>query len=425
MWSLSISASMIYKNGGTRQGITGCTKRILSNLVENKLDCKRNFCERRNFFEIRRFELSTWWKEWRECKYSKLTKRRFKNWERITETFQQLTSQLQKLQEQMNSIEQFWRIQEYWIKLWWKIVSRFQSTWDDSEFSCFAQPRQKIAAWYMESIQSRGKGFWKSIFYVWFTSRFSSENFIWNMHRNRDAYLTNLRRKQVWQVETDTIMAQLQCRSLRQDGWLRVLQYRWNYRRIMSSDSKDSNCRNYKLTNSLRPHHSWCGRPDSKHWFHMVLIFRRQLCYGSMKWRWLILWMSGNPHDQCTGKIFWILRCWRRRLPRLWTRSSRIPSSKRSSSKSKNPKKRIGFREGDKSLSWFTTTFDWLALMTVFWIMLILSRLLFMMTIFRNSIRDGTKFCSQWVLLFENRPAVLSLGKLCENHGYSHHWTSG
>ena len=29
------------------------------------------------------------------------------------------------------------------------------------------------------------------------------------------------------------------------------------------------------------------------------------------------------------------------------------------------------------------------------------------------------------VMLLKNTPAVLSLGKLCENHGYSYHWTSG
>ena len=33
-------------------------------------------------------------------------------------------------------------------------------------------------------------------------------------------------------------------------------------------------------------------RPDPKHRFQMVLIFRRQLCYGSKKWRWLILWTT-------------------------------------------------------------------------------------------------------------------------------------
>ena len=29
------------------------------------------------------------------------------------------------------------------------------------------------------------------------------------------------------------------------------------------------------------------------------------------------------------------------------------------------------------------------------------------------------------VMLFEETPAVLSLGKLCEDHGYTYHWTSG
>ena len=29
------------------------------------------------------------------------------------------------------------------------------------------------------------------------------------------------------------------------------------------------------------------------------------------------------------------------------------------------------------------------------------------------------------VMLLEDTPAVLSLGKLCEDHGYDYHWTSG
>ena len=29
------------------------------------------------------------------------------------------------------------------------------------------------------------------------------------------------------------------------------------------------------------------------------------------------------------------------------------------------------------------------------------------------------------VMLLEDEPAVLSLGKLCEDHGYNYHWTSG
>ena len=29
------------------------------------------------------------------------------------------------------------------------------------------------------------------------------------------------------------------------------------------------------------------------------------------------------------------------------------------------------------------------------------------------------------VMLLEETPAVLSLGKLCEDHGYTYHWTNG
>ena len=29
------------------------------------------------------------------------------------------------------------------------------------------------------------------------------------------------------------------------------------------------------------------------------------------------------------------------------------------------------------------------------------------------------------VMLLEETPAVLSVGKLCEDHGFSYHWTSG
>ena len=60
MSSHSISASVIYKNEKRRK--TGHYKSYttnLLNLVENKLDCKRNCYERRKLFEIRRFEVST------------------------------------------------------------------------------------------------------------------------------------------------------------------------------------------------------------------------------------------------------------------------------------------------------------------------------------------------------------------------------
>ena len=63
--SHSISASTIYKKEW-RHKTTVHYKTFemnLSNLVENKLDCKRNYCEKRKLFEIRRFEVCTKWED--------------------------------------------------------------------------------------------------------------------------------------------------------------------------------------------------------------------------------------------------------------------------------------------------------------------------------------------------------------------------
>ena len=47
----------------------------------------------------------------------------------------------QQMQEQMNYVHGLVRFSRCGINFLWKIVSRFQSACDDSEFSCFAQPR--------------------------------------------------------------------------------------------------------------------------------------------------------------------------------------------------------------------------------------------------------------------------------------------
>ena len=100
---------------------------------------------------------------------------------------------------------------------------------------------------------------------------------------------------------------------------------------------------------------------------------------------------------------------------KLWTRSSRILSSKRRSASRRKPKKRTGFCEEDKSPSWSTTTFEWLVLMTQYWIMLIHSLLLFMMmTKFRNSMREGTKFYYRW-----QKFHPMKSWNVCTNWGYN------
>ena len=97
MSSHSISASMIYKN--ERRHKTGhhrMYKTNLLNLVENKLDCKRNCHERRKLFEIRRSEVCTNWKRCRERKCNKLMSSRFKTWEKITRLFNSSLSNCSK-----------------------------------------------------------------------------------------------------------------------------------------------------------------------------------------------------------------------------------------------------------------------------------------------------------------------------------------
>ena len=61
------------------------------------------------------------------------------------ETIQKLNSQLQEVQEQRNSMNDSGEFQE-WNRITVGDCFTSQSTSGDSEFSCFAQPRQKIAA---------------------------------------------------------------------------------------------------------------------------------------------------------------------------------------------------------------------------------------------------------------------------------------
>ena len=71
-----------------------------------------------------------------------------------------------------------------------------------------------------------------------------------------------------------------------------------------------------------------------------------------------------------------------------------IPTAKRRSvRKNRKLRKRIGFFEGDRPLTWFTATFLLLVLMIPLLTMRIYSLSLFVMRMFRTSIRDGTKFC--------------------------------
>ena len=74
--------------------------------------------------------------------------------------------------------------------------------------------------------------------------------------------------------------------------FLTMPQCRWNYRRATWSDSKDSKYRNCNSTTALLHNHFWFRRYDSKIKRLPVLVFHRNQCFGSKKWRQLILWTS-------------------------------------------------------------------------------------------------------------------------------------
>ena len=150
--------------------------------------------------------------------------------------------------------------------------------------------------------------------------------------------------------------------------------------------------------------------PIQKHKSLLVLILR-MLCGGSKRWRWLILWTSWNHGDQLMDKMFQTSRCWTRDCLCSEKRSPRI--RRLSASRSRKPKKRIDFFAENRSPSWSTTSVEWLALMTQYYIMLIYSQSRSVMTTFRNSIQDGTRcYCP-----CQNFHPMTSW-KVCANWGY-------
>ena len=245
-------------------------------------------------------------------------------WRENHETAQQLTSQLQQMQEQMNSFyDSGLNASRCGIKILWKVVSRLQSTCNDSEFSCFAQPRQKIAARHMESIWITGKLFFVEI------------NFLRLIHPEiivKEFILARSQRERgsVPQATgTDTFFSQEMTNKIETQ-----FQYIGNKAvdcefcnaggfsvEFYGLDSKDSKYRNCNSINSQHVLQTYVGRCDSKIKWLLVRIFHRMLCCGSKRWRWLIHNRNGSRRDPLLERIFQILRCWTRRLPLLWTRS--------------------------------------------------------------------------------------------------------
>ena len=144
-------------------------------------------------------------------------------------------------------------------------------------------------------------------------------------------------------------------------------------------------------------------------------FFLGKLCFGSKKCRLSIRWTILNLRAEFrVVLISRSLRCWMRRLRLLWTRSSRVPASRRRSVwRNRKLRKKIGSFEEDRSLRWSRTTSGQLAIMIPFFITLIYSLLLFATMMFGNSTRGGMKFHCQWP-----RSHLMTSWNVCTNWEY-------
>ena len=212
------------------------------------------------------------------------------------------------------------------------------------------------------------------------------------------------------------LRAQYLCRCLLEGRQPWILFCQWKFQSILSLDSKDRQMSELQFDNFTTP----------SMFFSWKIRFKNQvtICsdFPSEAMFWIKeLEMIDSVDDfkiiEFNSGLYSFpvfLKCWMRELLSLWTRSSRIPvSRKRSVRRNRKPKKRIGFYEEDRSPSRSTTTFEWLALTISLLITLIYFLLLSVMTTFRNSVQDGTKFycrCQKF------HPMIS--WKVCTNWGY-------
>ena len=97
--SMSFSTKLMLKDWNYRTHNT-----VILNLEENKLDYKKNYQWKKNFSEKLQYEIFMNWVRWRELKNYELTNSQYRNLRASHDTIQRLTSQLQSMQEQMNSM---------------------------------------------------------------------------------------------------------------------------------------------------------------------------------------------------------------------------------------------------------------------------------------------------------------------------------
>ena len=359
----SISASVNCNDKRQRLALQDAQYWLL-NQGENKFDCKKNYLSKKVLRNtpIRNMHEMGEMKRGQELRVDEVSVQKLSE---NHETIQQLSSQLQEMQQQMNSVSDSGDFQDVESKFCGRLshVSSQPVMIPSARSMLSRDKRLPHDTWNHSGLQEYV--FWKLIFLRLIHPEIILKEF-------------NL-----------TTCKETEKQSLEQKRRILVAQFQWHLQqnRWQSSTIPVELPQNYmvgqqrqriselQFDNSPIHNRFQYGKFDSKPKSLPVLIFHRILCYGSKTWRWLFHWKNWNPRDQFMERFFQTPRCWTRGLLQPWTRSSRIPSSRRKSvSKNWTPRKRTGFYEEDRSVlhdlrllssdwrSWHSTRLCWFLL---------------------------------------------------------------
>ena len=97
--SMSFSNKLLLKDWNYRTPVI-----YLLNLDENKCDCKKNWSWKKNFSKILKYGIFMNWEKMKRAQQKRVDEFSVQNLRENHDTIQKLTSQLQSMQEQMNSM---------------------------------------------------------------------------------------------------------------------------------------------------------------------------------------------------------------------------------------------------------------------------------------------------------------------------------
>ena len=308
--------------------------------------------------------------------------------------------------------ELFWRISRCRIELWWKTFLTFPVNQQSFQVHVLCQAATKrlpLDRW--NTSGTLGNVFGNPRSYVRFiTDHLIKEFFTLRLHVPQVRLQCKEVQGHLSQEVKNELGARPQCRCLKEGRQPWIFFCQWKYHRLQGLDSKDNRYRSFSSTNSLHPQRFFM-------WFKTQVATCSDFPSDAMLW---------TKEVEMVDSVGWSFKSSRSidgtHFPNFEMLDARIASSlnkiiqnsnfkkKGQSRGTEKLRKRIGFFEEDRSLTWFTTTSESLALMIPFLATPIYSLSLFATTMFRTSIRDWMKFYYQ-----RPRSHLMMSLKVCTN----------